>query len=74
MTFNFAIADLHLGTSFVCLLSSNKHTGWNKRVLRAEFFCYYMKKGFYYIEINEQGRRGTKTQKSISKAARLLDR
>ena len=41
---------------------SNKRTGWNKRVLRAEFFCYYMKKSFYYIEINEQGGQKLKNQ------------
>ena len=34
---------------------SNKRTGWNKRVLRAEFFVNTWKKGFYYIEINKQG-------------------
>ena len=54
---------------------SNKRTEWNKQVLRAEFFAnmYMKKKGFYVIEINKQ-RLGAKAQKSISEAARLLDK
>ena len=51
---------------------SNKRTGWNKRVLRAEFFCYYMKKRLLLHRNKRAG--GEKAQKSISEAARLLDR
>ena len=50
---------------------SNKRTGWNKRVLRAEFFCYYMKKRLLLHRNKRAG--GTKAQKSISEAL-LLDR
>jgi hypothetical protein len=51
---------------------SIKRRGWNKRVLRAEFFCYYMKKRLLLHRNKRAGR--AKAQKSISEAARLLDR
>jgi hypothetical protein len=59
---------------FGCAYShlSNKRTGWNKRVLRADFFCYYMKKWLLLHRNKRAGR--AKAQKSISEAARLLDR
>ena len=42
---------------------SNKRTGWNKRILREEFFLLlHEKKGFYYIEINEQWEQKLKNQ------------
>ena len=58
--------------SFMYSHLSNKRTGWKKRVLRADFFCYYMKKRLLLHRNKQAGGGGAKGQKSISQAARLL--
>jgi hypothetical protein len=63
------IAIIHKNYSHL----SNKSTGWNKRVLRQNFFVTtYMKKRLL-LHRNKRAR-GVKAQKPISEAARLLDR
>ena len=59
-------------STFFYSQASNKHAGWNKRVLLADFCDHYMKKRLLLHKNKRAG--GAKAQKSISEAARLLDR